>query len=94
MLLYAPQTAVRLHYPDAVESRHPVGKNPPAGAIIDYVLPVAPTGELTLDIVDSGGKVLRHLSSTKTTKEIQPPEWPDQIVPDDKIPAAFSRSPE
>jgi photosystem II stability/assembly factor-like uncharacterized protein len=87
IVLYAPQKAVRLHYPDQVDSRHPVGKNPPAGAIIDYVLRAAPAGELTLDILDGGGKVLRHLSSTKTTKEIQPPEWPDQIVPNDLIPA-------
>jgi hypothetical protein len=64
-----------------------VGENPPAGAIIDYVLPAAPSGEVTLDIIDAGGKVVRHLSSTKTTKEIQPPEWPDQIVPNDLIPA-------
>lgn len=87
MVLYRPQTAVRLHYPDAVDSRHPVGENPPAGAIIDYVLPAKPKGELTLDILDETGKLVRHLSSTKTTKEIQPPEWPDQIVPNDLIPA-------
>ena len=49
IVLYTPETAVRLHYPDAVDSRHPVGENPPAGAIIDYVLPAAPAGELTLD---------------------------------------------
>ncbi len=30
---------------------------------------------------------MRDLSSTKTNKEIQPPEWPDQIVPNDLIPA-------
>ena len=87
MALYTPQTAVRLHYPDEVDSRHPVGENPPAGAIIDYVLPAKPKGELTLDVLDESGKVVRHLSSTKTTKEIQPPEWPDQIVPNDLIPA-------
>ena len=87
IVLYVPKIAVRLHYPDQVDSRHPVGENPPAGAIIDYVLPAAPTGELTLNIIDSGGNVVRHLSSTKTTKEIQPPEWPDQIVPNDLMPA-------
>lgn len=85
--LYAPQTAVRLHYPDAIDSRHPVGQNPPAGALIDYTLASAPTGEATLDIVDAEGHAVRHLSSTKTTKEIQPPEWPDQLVPNDLIPA-------
>ena len=87
MVLYTPETAVRLHYPDQVDSRHPVGENPPSGAIIDYVLPAAPTGELTLDVVDSHEHVVRHLSSTTTTKEVQPPEWPDQIVPNDLIPA-------
>ena len=34
-----PQTALRLYYPDQVNTRRPVGANPPAGAIIDYVLP-------------------------------------------------------
>ena len=88
VVLYTPQTAMRLHYPDAVDTRHPVGENPPAGALIDYVLKSAPKGELTIDILDAQGKSLRHLSSTRSTKEVQPPEWPDQIVPNDKIAAA------
>ena len=88
VVLYIPQTAMRLHYPDAVDTRHPVGENPPAGALIDYVLKSAPKGELTIDILDAQGKRLRHLSSTHSTKEVQPPEWPDQIVPNDKISAA------
>ena len=46
-----------------------------------------PAGELTIDIVGPDGAVVRHLSSAKSTKEVQPPEWPDQIVPDDRIPA-------
>ena len=88
VVLYAPQKAMRLHYPDAVDSRPPVGENPPAGALIDYYLASAPKGELTIDILDAQGKRLRHLSSTHSTKEVQPPEWPDQIVPNDKIAAA------
>ncbi len=88
VVLYTPQTAMRLHYPDAVDTRHPVGENPPAGALIDYFLKSAPKGELTVDILDAQGKLLRHLSSTHSTKEVQPPEWPDQIVPNDKIAAA------
>jgi hypothetical protein len=87
LVLYAPQTALRLHYPDQVNSRRPVGANPPTGAIIDYVLPADATTELTLDIVNAKGELIRHLSSTKTNKEIQPPEWPDQIVASDLIPA-------
>ncbi len=88
VVLYTPQTAVRLYYPDAVDTRRPVGENPPAGAIIDYAFKSAPAGEVTVDILDARGEVLRHLSSTKSDKVQQPPEWPDQKVPNDKIPAA------
>jgi hypothetical protein len=87
LVLYSPETALRLYYPDAVNTRRPVGTNPPAGAIIDYVLPAAATTELTVDILNARGERVRHLSSTKTNKEVQPPEWPDQIVPSDLIPA-------
>jgi hypothetical protein len=87
VVLYTPQTALRLHYPDAVDARRPVGEDPAFGALIDYALKAPPKGELTIDILDAGGRSIRHLSSTRSTKEIQPPEWPDQIVPDDKIPA-------
>ena len=86
-VLYSPETALRLYYPDSVNTRGPVGANPPAGAVIDYVLPAAAATELTLDITDDHGGLIRHLSSTKTNKEVQPPEWPDQIVPNDLIPA-------
>jgi hypothetical protein len=40
-----------------------------------------------LDILNGKGELIRHLSSTKTNKEVQPPEWPDQIVASDLIPA-------
>lgn len=87
LVLYRPQRAVRLYYPDEVNTRRPVGANPPAGALIDYVLASAPRGELTLDILDAQGAIIRHLSSTKTRKEVQPPEWPDRVIPTDLIPA-------
>lgn len=88
VVLFKPQTALHLSYPDEVNTRRPVGENPPAGALIDYVLKNKPDGEVTVDILDAGGKLMRHLSSTKTMKEVQPPEWPDRIVPNDLIPAA------
>jgi photosystem II stability/assembly factor-like uncharacterized protein len=87
LVLYSPATALRLYYPDDVNSRRPVGPNPPAGAIIDYVLNTAATTELTVDIFNAQGGRVRHLSSTKTNKEVQPPEWPDRLVPTDLIPA-------
>jgi photosystem II stability/assembly factor-like uncharacterized protein len=85
--LYAPEPAVRLYYPDQIDSRRPVGRDPPFGALIDYVLPAAPTDEITLDIVGADGEVLRHMSSTRTAKEVQPQEWPDEIISSDLIPA-------
>jgi len=85
--LYKPETALRLSYPDEVNDRRPVGTNPPAGALIDYFFRDKPKSEVTVDILDATGAVMRHLSSTRTAKEIQPPEWPDRIVPMDIIPA-------
>ncbi|HEY3811982.1 MAG TPA: hypothetical protein VGL66_02070 [Caulobacteraceae bacterium] len=85
-VLYKPETALRLSYPDSVE-HGPFGENPPAGAQIDYYLKAAPAGELTVDIYDTSGALVRHLSSTHSDKPVQPPEWPDQIVPDDRIAA-------
>jgi photosystem II stability/assembly factor-like uncharacterized protein len=87
VILYTPENAIRLYYPDEVDSHHPVGQNPPAGAMIDYYLKAKPAGELTVDILDSTGKTIRHLSSTHSDKVEQPPEWPDRIVPKDTIPA-------
>ncbi len=85
--LYKPEPALRLSYPDAVDTRQPVGEDPPFGVLIDYYLKTAPKDELTVEIYDSNGKLVRHLSSTHSDKPVQPPEWPDQIVPDDRIAA-------
>lgn len=85
--LYAPETAYRLYYPDAVDTRRPVGENPPAGALIDYYFASKPTGEVTIDILDADGKLVRHLSSKASGTAEQPPEWPDQIVPTATLPA-------
>ena len=87
-LLYRPQTALRLHYPTDVDKRQPVGENPPAGAIINYFLKTAPKDEVTLDILDAQGKLVRHLSSKEKKQNDQPPEWPDQVETPRVIPAA------
>ena len=85
--LYTPATAYRLHYPDEVDVRPPSGQNPPAGALIDYYLPVSVPETLTLDIVDGTGGVVRHLSSEKSQGSEQPPEWPDRVHPAKTLPA-------
>lgn len=86
-ILYKPQSAVRLHYPDQVDRRRPVGENPPKGAIIDYYFATKPKAEVTLDITDAQGKLVRHLSSKEKKTFEQPPEWPDQEIPKETIPA-------
>jgi photosystem II stability/assembly factor-like uncharacterized protein len=79
--------AIRLHFPEQAERRRPVGQNPPAGAIIDYYFKTKPAGEVTLDILDSQGRLVRHYSSKEKKIAEQPPEWPDQEKPKEVIPA-------
>ncbi len=49
----------------------PQGQNPPSGSIIYYWLKSAPTGPVTLEVLDSSGKVVRRYSSA------EPPAPPD-----------------
>jgi hypothetical protein len=86
-LLYKPKTALRLHLPDQVERRGPVGDNPPPGAIINYYLKSAHKDEVKLDILDGNGKIVRSLSSKEKKEFEQPPEWPDQVKEVTTIPA-------
>jgi hypothetical protein len=87
VVLYQPQTALRLHYPEEFDKRQPVGDNPPPGAIIDYYFKTAPKEEVSLDILDTSGKVVRHLSSKEKKEGEQPPEWPDRVERVKTIPA-------
>jgi hypothetical protein len=86
-ILYQPQTALRLHYPEEFDKRQPVGDNPPPGAIIDYYFKTAPKEEVSLEILDASGKVVRHLSSKEKKESEQPPEWPDRVERVKTIPA-------
>ncbi|MBZ5532887.1 MAG: glycosyl hydrolase [Acidobacteriia bacterium] len=88
MTLYKPQIALRLHLPTDIERRGPVGDNPPPGAIINYYFKTAPKDEATLEIFDSGGKLVRRLSSKEKKEFEQPQEWPDQVKEVTTIPAA------
>src|SRR5260370_30196805 len=87
VILYQPQTALRLHYPEEFDKRQPVGDNPPPGAIINYYLKTGPREEVTLDILDAQGKLVRHLSSKEKKDGEQPPEWPDRVARVKTIPA-------
>ncbi len=87
MILYKPQLAIRLHFPDQIERRGPVGDDPPLGAIIDYYFKTAPKDEVKLELLDSNGKLVRSLSSREKKEFEQPPEWPDQVKEVTTIPA-------
>ena len=62
----------------------PAGQNPPDGAILDYVLKSAPAGPLTLEILDSRGRVARRFSSD---------DKPDPPDPDLNVPTYWLRPP-
>jgi len=83
--LFTPAIAVRYQNPSG-EADKPVlaGNNPPAGAVIYYSLKEKPKGEVALEIVDSGGSVIRRYSSNKT-EELDEPLGPDDKKPEKEI---------
>jgi photosystem II stability/assembly factor-like uncharacterized protein len=87
MVLYQPSATVRLHYPEQIDKRRPVGLSP-NGAFIDYWFRGTPGEEVTLQIQDAQGNVVQTFSSQKKKSKFeQPPEWPDLEKPADMIPA-------
>jgi photosystem II stability/assembly factor-like uncharacterized protein len=70
--LVPPADAVRLranlNRDTPLPPEEPRGENPPTGAVIDYVLPGAPGGPVTIDILDASGSVLRTFKSDDDTK--------------------------
>ncbi|MGH9449017.1 MAG: WD40/YVTN/BNR-like repeat-containing protein [Terriglobia bacterium] len=68
--LFRPATAIRIrrdvNQDTPLRPETPAGKNPPNGAIIDYNLQSVPQGEITLEILDSGGSVVRKFESGVT----------------------------
>ena len=81
--LFKPGEAVRIRrntnqntpYPPEV----PHSDNAPDGALITYYLASAPSGTITLDVLDSNGAVVRHLSSAPIApvKEAATPPEPN-----------------
>jgi hypothetical protein len=50
----------------------PAGKNPPDGAVLDYVLGPSHRGAATLEIVDGEGRLVRRYSSEEPEKPVDP----------------------
>jgi hypothetical protein len=88
--LYPPQRAIRFRTGGVVPERLLLwdGENVPNGAIIDYYLKAAPKDEITLEILDSQGKLVRRYSSKHSESESpEQQEWPDQTKPSELLPA-------
>jgi hypothetical protein len=65
--LVPPEPAVRLRFNQNKDTplppEEPTGENPPAGAILDYILPDGFTGTVRLEILASDGSVIRSFDS-------------------------------
>ena len=65
-ILYAPRRAIRTPGRGALEGLGPSRTSlqyPRAGAMIDYYLASAPKGEITMEVLDGAGKVVRTFTS-------------------------------
>ena len=78
--LVKPAVAYRLRRDNWTDTplppEEPAGENPPSGAILDYYLPQNET-QVTMDILDARGHVVRRFTNT----DAAPPIAPDITVP-------------
>ena len=74
--LFKPATGIRIRFgtndPTPWPPELPAGENPPAGAIIDYYLPAAASGEVKLEVLNTQGKVIRTYSSGDQVRSPDP----------------------
>jgi len=84
--LYKPPVMYRTYFAEFYDRHQPVGENPQHGAVISYYFKSAPKGEVTLQIIDSQGTVVREFSSVDKKEPETPPEWPELVPPEEKIP--------
>ncbi|MBI2834746.1 MAG: glycosyl hydrolase [Acidobacteria bacterium] len=75
--LFEPSSAIRARTGRGQRGSAPVGANPPAGAVLYYTLKAAPAQPITLDILDTGGRVIR----TYTSAQQPAPPSPSLSVP-------------
>src|SRR5436190_6442686 len=92
--LFAPGAAVRVRrnvgndtpFPPEV----PHAPNAPDGALVHYTLATKPAGPITLEVLDAGGAVVRHLTSAPQApvkEAARPPEPNFWIAPPFQLPA-------
>ena len=72
--LFSPAAAYRVrsnnNHDTPLAPETPVGQNPPQGAVIDYWLPSAAKGPVTLEIREASGVLVRRFSSTDKPMDI------------------------
>jgi hypothetical protein len=78
--LFAPEEAVRVRRnvndDTPLPPEIPHALNPPDGVIVDYWLGERPKEEITLEITDASGRVVRHLSSAPIPPLAETPRVP------------------
>jgi len=86
--LYQPAPAYRFRGPGFVipGAERLAGLNPPTGAIVDYALKTATQDEITLEILDGQGKLVRKYTSRKMEEAEPPSEFPELHRPPDQLP--------
>ena len=82
--LFKPAETYRIHRDANTDTPlppdEPAGENPPNGAILDYFLSKPASGPVTLEILDSQGKLVRKYSSTDQP-ELTPEQLQKQLIP-------------
>ena len=75
-VLFRPQVAHRVRWNMNTDTPlppdEPGGQNPPDGAIINYYLKSAASSPVTLEILDSAGKLVRRYSSADPVEPVDP----------------------
>ncbi|MBZ5856991.1 WD40/YVTN/BNR-like repeat-containing protein [Flavihumibacter profundi] len=83
-ILYKPQQAIRVRWnmntDTPLPQEEPAGQNPPEGAIINYFLKEKINGEMSLQIKDQQGRVIRKFSSNDTLYTIPPSNIPSYWI--------------
>jgi len=97
--LFKPGDAVRVRRNVGADTPFPPevphALNPPPGVIVDYWLAHAPSSDITLDVLDAAGNVVRHLSSASIApvpEAAHPPEPGFWLAPPSPLPASVGEN--
>ncbi len=95
--LFAPRAAVRWRYAASPSgSSEGAASNPPPGALITYYLGEEVEEEISIEILDAGGRVIRTMSSREPELPYGPgdPDWQAgrELKPDLKTAAGIQRA--